>query len=256
MAPSGSSPLKPAPASDGSALWAAARRLRESLEPLAFGEPVHTVYQPLDYAAAMVEAYGRRFGAGPKRTVFVGMNPGPWGMAQTGVPFGDIPSVRDFLKLDEPIGRPANEHPKRPVTGLACPRAEVSGTRFWGLMRDRFGSAEGFFADHFVLNFCPLAFLGDTGRNLTPDKLPVAERAPLLAACDAHLAEALAILRPSFAVGVGVWAEKRVAAAVEAAGLAEATVGRVLHPSPASPAANRGWAQKATAELVELGAWT
>lgn len=236
-------------------LLAATDHLRDALASLRFAEPVAAVYQPLDYARPMVEAYLRRFGVGAKRTVLVGMNPGPWGMAQTGVPFGDIPSVRDFLGLDEPIGRPAHEHPKRPVTGLACPRTEVSGSRFWGLMQDRFGTAEAFFADHFVLNFCPLVFLADTGRNLTPDKLPAPGRAPLLAACDAHLAQAFAALRPTFAVGIGVWAEKRVAAAVEAAGLAGTTVGRILHPSPASPAANRGWAEQATAQLQQLGAW-
>jgi len=29
----------------------------------------------------------------------------------------------------------------------------------------------------------------------------------------------------------------------------------VLHPSPASPAANRGWGEAATRQLVELGVW-
>ena len=202
----------------------------------------------------MMEAYLRRFGAGPKRTLLVGMNPGPWGMAQTGVPFGDVPSVTGFLGLHAPIGKPADEHPKRPVNGLACPRTEISGSRVWAMVRDRFGTPEAFFAEHFVLNFCPLVFLGDTGRNLTPDKLPAAEREPLLAACDDHLAEVVRILRPSFAVGIGVWAEKRVAAAVEAAA-SNATVGRILHPSPASPLANKDWGGQATRQLVELGAW-
>ena len=237
------------------ALVEALHRLRDRLAPLTFAPPVHTVYQPIDYAGAMMEAYLRRFGNGTKRTLFVGMNPGPWGMAQTGVPFGDVPTVKGFLRIDEPIGKPADEHPKRPVTGLGCTRTEVSGARFWGLMRGRFNTAEAFFADHFVMNFCPLVFLADTGRNLTPDKLPVAEREPLLAACDDHLAEVVRILEPSHAVGIGVWAEKRVAAAVEAAGSA-AAVGRVLHPSPASPLANHGWGEKATAQLVELGAWS
>ena len=236
------------------ALVDAAVRLRERLRPLSFAPPVHHVYQPLDYAWPMMEAWLRRFGTGPKRTLLVGMNPGPWGMAQTGIPFGDVPSVRGFLGLEAPIGRPPGEHPKRPVTGLSCHRTEVSGSRLWQLMRDRFGTAEAFFADHLVLNFCPLVFLGETGRNLTPDKLPVAEREPCQAACDDHLAEVVRILQPRFAVGIGVWAEKRVAAAVEAAGW-DATVGRILHPSPASPLANQDWGGQATRQLVELGAW-
>ncbi|BAM02638.1 uracil-DNA glycosylase family protein [Phycisphaera mikurensis] len=236
------------------ALVAAALCLRERLGPLRFAEPVHAVYQPLAYAWPMMEAYLRRFGAGRKSVLLVGMNPGPWGMAQTGVPFGDVPSVRGFLGLEAPIGKPADEHPKRPVTGLGCPRTEVSGSRVWSMVRARFGTPEAFFADHFVLNFCPLVFLGATGRNLTPDKLPAAEREPLLAACDEHLAEVVRILRPAFAVGIGVWAEKRVAAAVEAAG-AGSTVGRILHPSPASPLANTDWGGQATRQLEELGAW-
>jgi single-strand selective monofunctional uracil DNA glycosylase len=32
-----------------------------------------------------------------------------------------------------------------------------------------------------------------------------------------------------------------------------APVGQVLHPSPASPKANRGWAAQADAELAALG---
>ena len=242
------------PADPPAPLVDAALRLRDRLDPLRFSPPVHAVYQPLEYAWPMMEAYLHRAGGGSKRVVFVGMNPGPWGMAQTGVPFGDIPSVRDFLRIEAPIGRPPDEHPKRPVTGLACHRTEVSGSRLWALMKDRFRTADAFFADHFVLNFCPLVFLGDTGRNLTPDKLPAAEREPLQAACDDHLAAVMKLLRPAFAIGIGVWAEKRVAAAVEAAA-SNATVGRILHPSPASPLANKDWGGQATRQLVELGAW-
>ena len=33
-------------------------------------------------------------------------------------------------------------------------------------------------------------------------------------------------------------------------------IGRILHPSPASPAANKDWARKATDELKALGIWT
>jgi single-strand selective monofunctional uracil DNA glycosylase len=32
-------------------------------------------------------------------------------------------------------------------------------------------------------------------------------------------------------------------------------LGKVLHPSPASPAANRGWAEAATRQLIEQGVW-
>ena len=73
-------------------------------------------------------------------------------------------------------------------------------------------------------------------------------------ACLAHLTDMIRVLRPEFLVGVGGFAEVRLARAAEVAG-SKAKVGRILHPSPASPAANRGWAAAATRQLVELGAW-
>jgi single-strand selective monofunctional uracil DNA glycosylase len=224
-------------------------KLCEQLRPLAFDQPVHTVYNPLEYAWALHEQYLKRFGNSSKRVLFLGMNPGPWGMAQTGIPFGEIAAVRDWLGIEGEVGKPRSEHPKRPVLGLDCPRSEVSGRRLWSLFKDHFGSPENFFQDHFVLNYCPLVFMGETGKNITPDKLPAAEREPVDAACEAHLAEVIAILQPEFLVGVGKYAEacfRRVAPE----GL---TIGSMLHPSPASPAANRDFEGTAIRQLTELG---
>ena len=233
-----------------SALIAAARELSATLGEMRFAPPVTHVYDPLDYAWDIHERYLRRYGDGLKRVVFLGMNPGPFGMAQTGVPFGEVAAVRDWLGLEGPVGQPQRLNPKRPVEGFACARSEVSGRRLWGLFRERFGSAEAFFAEHFVANYCPLAFF-DGGRNLTPDKLPAAEQAPLLAACDAHLRTLVAALAPEWVIGIGGWAEARALGALDGV-----RIGRVLHPSPASPAANRGWSQAAERQLVELGVWT
>jgi single-strand selective monofunctional uracil DNA glycosylase len=123
----------------------------------------------------------------------------------------------------------------------------------WGLVQDRFQTPKAFFRGHYITNFCPLVFMADTGRNLTPDKLPVAEREPLVEACRIHLRRVLEILKPQYLIGVGVWAEQQARACVqEADGI---TVGRILHPSPASPAANRDWAGQATRQLIDLGVW-
>lgn len=230
---------------------AAARTLSETLTPMRFAPPVSHVYDPLTYAWPVHQAYLERFAAAPKRVVFLGMNPGPFGMAQTGVPFGEIEAVRDWLGLSGEVGKPPEENPKRPVEGFACARSEVSGRRLWGLFRERFGTAEAFAEEHFVANYCPLAFFDHT-RNLTPDKLPVAESGPLLAACDAHLRALIDALQPEWIIGIGAWAEQRAAAALAGR---ELRIGRVLHPSPASPAANRGWSPAATRQLVELGIW-
>jgi single-strand selective monofunctional uracil DNA glycosylase len=217
---------------------------------LEFGPPVSHVYNPLDYAQDAHEEYLRRFGGGAGRVVLVGMNPGPWGMTQTGVPFGEVTLVRDWLGIQSPIGRPRVEHPKRPVEGLACGRREVSGRRLWGWARDRFGSPRRFFERFFVANYCPLLFLEPSGRNRTPDRLPVAERAPLLSACDSALRAVVEALEPRLVIGVGGFAEARATAALTGSSV---PVGRILHPSPASPAANRGWREAVERQFEALG---
>lgn len=235
-------------------LIASTRRMVDELSGLGFSAPVHTVYQPLDYAWKPHETYLKRFAAGRKRVVFLGMNPGPFGMVQTGVPFGEIAAVTDWMGIEELVGKPSGEHPKRPVEGFACKRSEVSGRRLWGLFSERFPRAEDFFTDHFVLNFCPLVWMSATGANLTPDKLSVAEMAPVEDACMRHLEETLRLLEPEFLVGVGGFAEERLRRAAENTG-SRGKIGRVLHPSPASPAANRGWSEAAARQLQAIGVW-
>jgi len=233
------------------ALIAAAHELSANVDKLAFAAPVSHIYNPLNYAWQAHELYLRRFGASRKNVVFVGMNPGPFGMVQCGVPFGEIAAVRDWMGIEAPVDQPAQINPKRPIEGFACTRSEVSGRRLWSLFQQRFGTAEAFFAEHFVANYCPLAFF-DHGRNLTPDKLPVAEAAPLYAVCDRHLRQLVATLGAQWVIGIGAFAEARAAEAL--VGM-DVRIGRVLHPSPASPAANRGWAEAASRQLDALGVW-
>lgn len=231
----------------------ASRRLCRRVEEMELrSEGIRSVYNPLVYARAPFEAYLRRYGNGRKRTLFLGMNPGPWGMAQTGVPFGEVSAVRGWLGIEEPVERPAEEHPARPVQGFACTRSEVSGRRLWALMAERFTTAEVFFADHFVVNYCPLIFLEESGKNRTPDKLPKAGREALQTACDDHLREVIEITGASNLIGIGKYAEK---AFERAAGDRGGAIASILHPSPASPAANRGWAEQAAVQLCELGVW-
>jgi single-strand selective monofunctional uracil DNA glycosylase len=226
------------------------RALSERVGRLRFADPVCWVYNPLEYARAPHELYLSCYGAGPKEVLLLGMNPGPFGMAQTGVPFGDVTMVRDWLGIRAPVDKPAHEHPKRPVLGFDCARAEVSGTRLWGWARERFGTPERFFGRFFVANYCPLAFMEASGRNLTPDKLPAAEQQALFRACDAALRDIVQQLKPSIVVGVGGFAERRARAALADEDLA---VGTILHPSPASPLANRGWAETIERQLERLG---
>jgi single-strand selective monofunctional uracil DNA glycosylase len=196
--------------------------------------------------------YLRRYGNGRKRVLFLGMNPGPFGMAQTGVPFGEIAAVRGWLGIHARIDHSRHEHPKRPVLGFDCSRSEVSGQRLWGLFAKRFGSAEKFFQEHMVINYCPLAFCETSGRNRTPDKLRANERTALFAACDDHLREIVRILEPEWLIGVGDFARKR---AREAIGDPLPRVGQILHPSPACPASNNDWASTVTGQLRNLSVW-
>jgi len=227
------------------------RTLSDAVDGLTFGPPVTHVYNPLVYARPLHKQWIERYGQGPKEVVLLGMNPGPWGMAQTGVAFGEIAAVRDWMGLDGAVHKPGIEHPKRPVDGLSCTRSEVSGRRLWTWAAERFGTAEAFFARFWVLNYCPLSFMEESGRNRTPDKLPAAERAPLYAACDGALRASVLHLQPRLVIGVGKFAESMAKRVV---GDLDVTIGTVLHPSPASPAANRGWAPQAEAQLLALGA--
>jgi single-strand selective monofunctional uracil DNA glycosylase len=249
------SPLKTIAKNDSQAteqLLRAARRLREDMRALRFGPPVTHVYNPLDYAWAGHEMYLRKYGGGLKRVVFLGMNPGPFGMVQTGVPFGEVAAVRDWLGIQCRIKAPPLENSRRPVLGFDCQRSEISGQRLWGLFAKRFGDAEKFFAEHIVMNYCPLAFVEASGCNRTPDKLSRAEREQLFVACDAHLRKVISVFQPEWLIGVGDFATKRARAA---ATNDSPRIGQILHPSPASPAANRDWEKVVTAQLKDLGVW-
>lgn len=227
--------------------------MRDTIKHLRFSDPVAYVYNPLEYAWEAHSMYVEKYGASRKKVIFLGMNPGLWGMVQTGVPFGEIAMVRDWLGIAAPVGKPPREHPRRPVEGFACKRSEVSGRRLWGLFAERFHSADAFFADHFVANYCPLVFLEEKGTNRTPDKLRKEECKQLFAACDRHLNRMVEFLGADWIVGVGKFAEKQARNAL--ANHPSVRIGSILHPSPASPAANRGWAAAAERQLEELQIW-
>ncbi len=232
----------------------AARALIVDLDALNPPAEMEWIYNPLQYAWQPYHTYLSRYATQRVDHFFLGMNPGPWGMAQTGVPFGEIESVKSWLKIDEPVGRPSKEHPKRIIEGFACKRSEVSGKRLWGFFADEFASPSAFFANHFVANYCPLVFMDDGARNITPDKLPKAYRAQLDLACDRHLMRSLRALQPKIAVGIGGYAENCLArVCAQDPSLSSIAITKILHPSPASPAANKNWAQQVRAQLVDAG---
>jgi len=220
------------------------------LDGLEFEPPTAFVYNPLVYARSAWDAYCRKYGKGQKEVLLVGMNPGPFGMAQVGVPFGEVNAVRDWLGICTKIGKPPEEHPKRPILGFDCPRSEVSGRRLWSWARDAYDTPETFFERFFIANYCPLVFMEEGGRNRIPEKLPKHEREPLYAACDAALRRTVERVSPRYVVGVGKFAEKK---AREVVGDMDVIIGSVPHPSPASPLANRGWAPLMIQALLDIG---
>ena len=232
------------------------KQLSEDVNALTFSVPVVSVYNPLSYAWQGFEKYSHLL-SDNVQNIFLGMNPGPWGMAQTGVPFGEVDSVKDFLGIDNiSVGRPENELDEYPVKGLECSRSEVSGKRLWGLFRQRYDEASKFFSENFVLNYCPLLFLsgrqGGRARNFTPDKLNMIERRKLFTLCDNCLRHVIEIIRPKIIIGIGVFAASRAEYALK--GL-DIRIIKILHPSPASPKSNKDWAGQVTSQLIEFGVW-
>ena len=233
------------------------RQLCNAVDTLHFSWPVEFVYNPLHYAWDGFTQYIEMYSHGQKRTVFLGMNPGPWGMAQTGIPFGEVNAVRNFLHITSiNVEQPDNEHIRYPVNGLGCMKSEVSGRRLWGLFSQRFGTAENFFREHFVLNYCPLLFIArnDRGgfRNYTPDRIRQDESMLLFGLCDMCLMKVIEILEPQYVVGIGNFAYRQAKKALVGMNV---SISKILHPSPASPSANKGWAEKAELQLKEAGVW-
>lgn len=231
---------------------AAAKELSAAVGQLEWEAPVACTYNPLDYAWAGHEAYIRRFARQKKDVLYLGMNPGPFGMAQTGVPFGEIAAVSLWMGITVPIGTPARMHPKRPIQGFSCPRSEVSGRRLWGLFEEMYGSAEQFFARAYVANYCPLIWMSESGANITPAQLPKGQAGQMDAACQRHLVRLLDILEPRCLIGIGAYALKQLETAAAALPGRRFTLGTIVHPSPASPVANKCWPDKPRQQILDI----
>ncbi|CAH2224690.1 single-strand selective monofunctional uracil DNA glycosylase [Pelobates cultripes] len=231
------------------------QELNLRLAELQFQDPVKYVYNPLLYAWDPHEKYVRTYCQSKKDVLFLGMNPGPFGMAQTGVPFGEVSHVRNWLCIEGEVCKPQSEHPKRPILGFECPNREVSGARFWGFFKSLCGQPETFFQHCFVHNHCPLIFMNQSGKNLTPSDLPKQQRDKLLDVCDESLCQVIKTLGVKMVIGVGRFSEQRAKKALAAEGI-EVEVKCLMHPSPRNPQANKGWNSVAMAQLQELGVLT
>ena len=220
------------------------------LDKMRFGPPIAYVYNPLKYAGNCYLRYWRQFGRPGKQVLLLGMNPGPWGMAQTGIPFGDPGMVEQWLGISMAVGTPERMHPKRLIQGFTSSRSEVSGKRLWGWARQTFGNPGKFFQRFWVDNYCPLIFMEASGRNRTPDKLPKNEKETLLCVCDDMLRRIVRLQKPEVVIGVGVFAADQARRALADTGV---RVERITHPSPANPRANKGWEALIEHEMADMG---
>ncbi|XP_076667158.1 single-strand-selective monofunctional uracil-DNA glycosylase [Andrena cerasifolii] len=227
------------------------RNLAIELGKIKFPLPIEYVYSPLEYAFDTHAMYVKKYCTTVKRILFLGMNPGPWGMSQTGVPFGEINMVRNWLQISGAVGKPAREQPDRKVTGFECPRTEISGKRLWGLFKELCGNPEKFFQHAYVHNYCPIALMNKKGCNITPAEMKGAYQQTMHNACDKALANVIRLLNVEIVIGIGGYAEKRAQLVAKSSKL-PVKILCLPHPSPRA-ANNTNWSEKATKKLTEFG---
>ncbi len=224
--------------------------LRDDVNGLILPEYITHIYNPLDYAWDPHSIYLNKYGNSPKKVLLLGMNPGPFGMAQTGIPFGDVVKVQDWMGINGIVNKPLIEHPKRIIDGFSCKRREGSGKRLWGWAEEEFITAEKFFETFFVINYCPLIFFDINGANITPDKLPKTIQIKLHEICDKAIEKTISLLSPKFTIGIGNYAAARLKEIKKDSAI---IVDSIIHPSPANPLANRGWAEQVNRKFYDLG---
>ena len=232
--------------------WTMEKSLAEELGKVDFADSkVKYILNPLEYCEEPHLQYLEKYLTGPKTVLFLGLNPGPWGMGQTGVPFGAVTPCQTFLNISGEVSSPACCPPKVKILGFNSTRREVSGERFWGFVQSKWSTAENFFENCFVQNYCPLVLTTETGRNITPAELRSDCKAVVMSHCDSALVRSLALLQTTQVVAIGRFVYDRVKKAVKQHDL-KISLSFLTHPSPANPAANQGWARAAELSLNKL----
>ncbi|XP_022186401.2 single-strand selective monofunctional uracil DNA glycosylase isoform X2 [Nilaparvata lugens] len=228
-------------------------RLTDFNTTLLLRSTVEYIYNPLEYAYDVHKNFVHKYCSSSKKILFLGMNPGPWGMMQTGVPFGDVISVKKWLKITGVIRKPLKEHRLRPVSGFDCKRIEVSGKRFWAFAQQlSHGNPALFFSNCFVHNYFPLVLMTESGKNVTPADLKPAEKKELESVCDESLCSVIDLLQIEVIIAIGRYTEKRVNAALKKTPK-NVHVVYIMHPSPRNPKSNQEWMPNVINCLSENG---
>uniref|UniRef100_A0A1A9WNN6 Uracil-DNA glycosylase-like domain-containing protein n=1 Tax=Glossina brevipalpis TaxID=37001 RepID=A0A1A9WNN6_9MUSC len=204
--------------------------------------PIQYIYNPVEYAKDVHCEYLKKYLNGCKKVLFVGMNPGANGMGQTGVPFGNITSVRDMMQLSGLVDQPDEIHPKRPVNGLQHTTEEPSGKRLWPLLEKLAdGSLDNFFKQCFVYNFCPLIYYDKHGKNITPNELKGAYRQEILNVCLETLESLIRLLDCEIVVAIGDYVFQCLK---KSEYCQSKRIMKLAHPSPRA-VGNQNWPEKA-----------
>jgi single-strand selective monofunctional uracil DNA glycosylase len=215
--------------------------LSHNCEKINFSGQGLVVYNPLNYAKLATAQYLDTYGQGRKEVLFLSLNPGPFGMAQTGIPFGDVYWVTKYLKIHNTIEQPKDAvHPKRPILGFDCTRKDVSADRFWKLISSFYPNATTFFQKNFLWTFAPLYFCDKSGKNITPDKINLVSRKELEQICLEALKNIILSLQVNNVISIGAYVYKNVLK-LDAEVLNKIEVENIPHPSPLNPANNKGW---------------
>lgn len=224
--------------------------LVSQLNNLNYGPNVEYIYSPLDYASNLHKVFLKKFLCTSKKVLFLGINPGPWGMCQTGIPFGEVNIVRSYLRVDGEVLTPTNCHPQRPITGLNCHRSEVSGKRLWDLFIELSeGDPYKFFKDCFIHNYFPLALMNNNAKNITPGDLKSEYQKELQEICDKSLSDILTLFHTEIIVAIGKYAEKRSNEVVKKFRLTNIKVVQIPHPSPRSVGTAEKWKKETLVQL-------
>ncbi|KAK6639299.1 hypothetical protein RUM43_007571 [Polyplax serrata] len=234
-------------------LLAIEHQMCSELNNLKFTPPIDYVYNPLLYAKDLHENFIKKYFENcSKKILFLGMNPGPWGMCQTGIVFGDKDHVKEWLKLCGQVNKPKKEHPRKKITGLDCSRKEISGKKFWGFFRKLCQTPEQFFQHSFVYNLCCLAFVDTSGKNITPPEIKdIQVRNRLLNICNETFVKIIKEFKFEIVIGVGKFAEKNAITELRRNGLSNVKVLSIPHPSPRSAKIFRVWEEMTLKKLKE-----
>lgn len=165
------------------------------------------------------------------------------------VPFGEIESVRNWLHITGPVGKPPKELHSRRVEGFNCSRSEISGARFWGLFKKLCGKPENFFRSSFVYNYLPQQWMRSNGANVTPGEFSALDMTALFDICDPIFIKVLEIYEVEIIIAIGKFCEKRAQKALKKY-LPESKIQILYLPHPSPRAVNNtNWEEKALESL-------